>query len=728
MATADVEIRLRLQDSASKGLATAAQSAQKASERTATATERAASRAAAATARGNAQQLNQYNRLARAREQLGIRSERSIQREIDRTRGAYERLARSGTMTWREQARAANQMRQRVTQLTNEMGRLTARQRAMNALNTARNVTAGTAAAAYVAGEPIRKGMAWERRLAYMANTAYEERDTKGRRAGMEELSAAVQRATEAGGGSRDDAGQALDTLIASGAMKNESAMNILPQIMKAATASGASADEMANIAIRSMQGFDISESELPNIFNMAIAAGKAGGFELRDMSRWLPQQMAAAKMSGMSGREDFAALAALNQAASITAGTKDEAGNNVANLLRKINSRDTSLDAKRFGIDLSKQLATARAKGVNSLDAFGGIVHQIMAKDPAYRKLQKQLSSAGSDEERKKTLESMSQIAQGSAVGKLIQDQQALMALMAFLNNQDYMQDVRQNVRAADVESGGPVDRDMELIRTTSWYSQERNENARAAGEQALYDSASPAIKGFYDAMADARQRFPMLTSALELAAQAAVAFAAAAGLSSMLGGGGFKGARRMLRRAGGGSGRTSISPVGGFGPTGGAAVGGIAAGARGLTLARAGAGLAKGGLLGLGSVAGGYALDKIFGEDSAVSRYGSAALTYGSTGAMIGSIIPGLGTAVGAAIGGAIGLLSEGISDWLGDDEETIKTVRLEKNDAQPVDLTARIQLGLPPGFVVQAQSMQASGGNVALNVGNINTGAPG
>ena len=80
---------------------------------------------------------------------------------------------------------------------------------------------------------------------------------------------------------------------------------------------------------------------------NMAMSAGQAGGFELKDMAKWLPQQMAAASMSGMSGRAGFAKLAALNQAAMITAGNKEEAGNNVVNLLGKINSNDTAADAK---------------------------------------------------------------------------------------------------------------------------------------------------------------------------------------------------------------------------------------------------------------------------------------------------------------------------------------------------------------------------------------------
>src|SRR5690606_15852657 len=62
-------------------------------------------------------------RIARAREQLGMRSERMIQREIDRTGAAYRRLARSGQLSFNEQIRAARQARQRIAELNRELGR-----------------------------------------------------------------------------------------------------------------------------------------------------------------------------------------------------------------------------------------------------------------------------------------------------------------------------------------------------------------------------------------------------------------------------------------------------------------------------------------------------------------------------------------------------------------------------------------------------------------------------
>jgi hypothetical protein len=678
MAGMSLEIQLNLNNRATPGLQRAQREAEKSAER------------------GAAVQ----RRTAQARERLGIRSEHQIQREIDRTRAAYQRLAQSGTASWREQARAAEAMRQRVTALTNEMGKLTAQQKAAAAFKGVTAVGAGVAAAGYVVSNPVRKAMNTNLRLAYMANTAFAERDTEGRKIGMKELQAAVDNAVRQGGGTRDEAAMALDTLIASGAVKNDEAMAMLPQIIKAATASGADPEEIANIAIRSIQGFGISAQELPRIFNMAIAAGQAGGFELRNMAQWLPEQMAAARMSGMSGREDFAALVALDQAAMITAGTKQQAGNNVANLLRKINSRDTSLDVKKFGINLAKELQNARAKGVNPIDAFGGVVTKVMARDPSYKRLQSRLAQTSDDNEKKKIYESMSQIAQGSAIGNIVQDQQALMALMAFVNNQDYMQDVRRKVLENDVENGGALDSNLALIRETQAYIAQRRETAGEIAQQAAAEKMFPALEAFNTAIAELQTRFPTLAGSLELATKAAIGFAAAAGIASMVGGGGGRNIGKL------GAGAAARKP--------GAAARGVAGtkiGARALKLAKGG------GVAGIASVAGGFALDAAFGEESAVARYGGSAMTGAAAGAAIGSVIPVIGTAVGAAIGGAGMLIYEGISDLMRDDAQ----------EPQEVEVKALLKVDLAPGLVVQRQEMQSSGGNVQMNTGNIQTGAP-
>lgn len=688
----DVEVRLKMRDGATAGIKAVSQTAQQEAAKTATATEKAAQKAAEATQKSTARQRSSYEKLSQAREVLGVRSERAIQREIQQTEAAYSRLKASGTLSWQQQAAAAEKMRQKVTQLTNEMGKLTAAQKAYAGVKFAAAGVAGTAAAAYTLKAPATAAMSFDERLAHMSNTAFAERDTSGRKIGMQQLEKAINKAVgKGGGGTREQAAEALDTLIASGAVGSQDAMNMLPQLMRFSSASGADATQLAQIGIRAMQTFKVKADDLPNLMNMALAAGQAGGFELKDMAKWLPQQMAAATMSGMSGRAGFAKLAALNQAAAITAGTKDEAGNNVVNLLAKINSSDTANDAKKLGINLPKYLQEQRAKGLDSVDAFGALVDKTVAGRADYQALQKQLKSAKTDDDKKAALESMATIAQGAGIGKLIQDRQAMMALLGMMNNREYLQEVLGKVKANDVATGGAGDKNYDLISDTSAFKMRQAEQQKEIGQKAAMDSLTPAIGKAAEAFADLASKHPLLVGTTTLATTALGALAGAAGLASVA--------------------------MGGKGLPGGGAIGKAAAWATASKVGQSAMRMAKvGGIAGVASTVGGYALEKGFGEESAISRYGSSALNGAAIGATVGSIVPVLGTGVGAAIGGGLGLAWEGIKDLLKPAEQ------------KPVDVNAKMTVGLAPGLVLQGQSMQSSGGNVYMNTGNLYTGAPG
>ncbi|NHR08328.1 tape measure protein [Chromobacterium haemolyticum] len=67
-------------------------------------------------------QLLQNRRMNAARDVIGIRSNVEIEREITQIQAAYERLAKSGTLTMSEQARAAQVARARVAELKAELG------------------------------------------------------------------------------------------------------------------------------------------------------------------------------------------------------------------------------------------------------------------------------------------------------------------------------------------------------------------------------------------------------------------------------------------------------------------------------------------------------------------------------------------------------------------------------------------------------------------------------
>ncbi|ECD4584724.1 tail length tape measure protein, partial [Salmonella enterica subsp. enterica serovar Newport] len=65
--------------------------------------------------------VTELQRAARARETLGIRSEHEIRRQIALTEASYNRLARSGVMSAREQARAWRATKEQIRELKREM-------------------------------------------------------------------------------------------------------------------------------------------------------------------------------------------------------------------------------------------------------------------------------------------------------------------------------------------------------------------------------------------------------------------------------------------------------------------------------------------------------------------------------------------------------------------------------------------------------------------------------
>lgn len=501
---------------------------------------------------------------------------------------------------------------------------------------------AGAAAGAGVAAAALRQPIAFEKRMALMANTAYADRDAAGRIAGMKDLEGAVNTAVRQGGGSRDQAAEALDAMLASGAVKAESAQRLLPTIQKFASAAGAGSGEIAEIVIRGIQQKFFSEGQAGEALDKAMAAGQAGGFELRDMAKWLPKMMALG--SGMKSMAGFEQILAYSQAAAVTAGSKDEAGNNLVNLLQKLNSQDTQKDFKKLGIDLTGTLARAREKGLLPLEAFARLVdEQVVGKDKRYAGLKARLAKAQGPE-RQQILSDMTDLAEASAVGKVVQDRQALLALIAATNQKDYIADVAGQIRNAK----GTGETAYQVYQSTTAASMERAGNEAEIARSRMLGDVSGPLKATADTAADLARRFPVLaTAATEAATAIGVMSAAAAAFGAM----------RLFT-----------------GGAGGAAAA-AAAGAAG-----------RGGLLGLFGGKGGVlataglaAWDIYSTEtDSALTRAQKnarhtenagglagaiAGMKLGAMGgAALGSVVPGLGTAVGGVLGGLAG----GAAGW--------------------------------------------------------------
>ncbi|MBQ0936701.1 phage tail tape measure protein, partial [Ideonella paludis] len=442
-----------------------------------------------------------------------VEAQQRVQKALSDTEGKVGRLekvllrvAGAGTASAERQAMVLARLAVRYDQVASAAERY-----AKAAAKAAPQVMAGGAAGAYAVGAMTQRPMDYSTRLAQMSNTAFAQRDVAGRIYGKQTLDAAIRAAVRVGGGSRDSAAEALDALIASGTMSPQQAITLLPRLMKGSTASGATPTELGMIGVRSAQSFRIPMEQMDQVLNEAMAAGQAGGFELRDMAKWLPQTMAAAGTAGMGGMGDFRRLLASMQAGVTTAGTKDEAGNNLVNLLAKINSRDTANDFSKQGIDLTGRLAKARGQGVNALDAFVDLVDEVASRDKAFVEAKRKLAAAGTAGEKADAANSVLQLLQGKAVGQVIQDRQALMALVAELGQRDYIKSVMQRSRA----DTGAINTAFGVMSQETGFAKQQAANELAFAQDTAFKAVEPVFKGIFESGSEVARMFPNLAAA---------------------------------------------------------------------------------------------------------------------------------------------------------------------------------------------------------------------
>lgn len=505
-------------------------------------------------------------RVAQAKKTLEIKTERDLQFELRKTQQAYQTLAKSGTASARDLAKAREAVIRKERELRTEMGKQPLGQRVANVGRSVAAVGAGVMAGAMVLREPVKKAMSYDRELAMVANTAFSDRDAEGRIAGKKQLHEAVKTAVETGGGTKEEALSSLNRLLASG-MKAETAISLLPTLQKGATATGASPEDLAAITISALQN-GIKEADIGKALDMAIAAGQAGQFELQDMARWLPQQMAAASQMGLKGLEGFEALLIANQQARVTAGTNDEAGNNLVNLLSKITSKETverlekyeytDQKGKKRSINYLKSMETYKSQGKNSLEAFTSIMDDVIGSDAGYKKLQARLKNA-KKEDQAKILDEMTTMAEGTAIGQIISDRQALMALLAIRNNVQLGQEVKESV----AKSEGATETSYKVIADTNDFKTEKAKAQFEFGQMEGLSGFNNALGSTAETLSEYMSKYPDLTAAVAGAGTGIAALGAAAlsaaGAISLLGGKNGGGLGGVTDWFGGGKGKGS-------------------------------------------------------------------------------------------------------------------------------------------------------------------------
>ena len=706
MADTDVKIRLQLKDDGT----------QSGINRAARQVEQMQRRATSAATQSAGKQRTEAQKLATARTMLATRSEQRIQREIMATEAAYNRLARSGQLSMQELSRAADASRTRITRLTNEMGKLTAEQTRQAKL--ARGAKwgqyaaiggAGIMAAGMALKDPAQRAMSYDRMLADLANTTYNDRNVAGRIAGMKDLEETVNKARREGGGTRESVTEALNTMIAAGVVDTETSKMMLGDVVKAATASGADANDLALVAVRAVDNFKIDPARMQGILSGAIRGGQLGGFELKDMGKWLGQQMAMGSLIGMKGEDDLAKLIAYNQVAVKTAGDASQAGTNIKDLLVELNTEHFKRYAGEllFGGDGTrgaKKNATQKMdavyldyqrRGIGKDEATLDLLDKYLSKDKRLAKLRAEYEAIDKNDEssRRKNIEAQTAMIQGTAVGQMFHNQQSLAGFVAILNNRDEVRKIQASVKG-QFTSGSELGNSFSMHANTPDYKVSQAREDALVSEKVVMDELTPLIGRAAELFSDLARKHPMLAGGMTIATKAVGSLGVGATLATAA----------LLRLS---SRVSAIAPA--------TRPGTIPSNAGRGRMARVGRGIATAAATATLAGVGNEVLSSTFGEDSRVTRFGSSALNFAALGATIGSVVPGLGTGIGAASGAALGLVVEALRQAYEGSQQQVKV---------EVETTVRT----PDGAKVENQTVRTSGNaTVTAQTGNIVTGAP-
>lgn len=501
-------------------------------------TAKAGTQATVNTARAG-DQLLRTNRMLE-----GVLRQQSIQTKIQSQQLKQQQASAQATANWMKQvAQSSRQTKQEAQQTVSFWQKGTA-------------LAGGAIAGGMVVSNALQKPRDYEKQLTYITATATggQGLSTAERLKSRETLNDYIKTAVRSGGGTREDAAEAANTLIASGKYDLNTVGPALEAAVKTAFSADADAKDAATLTVR-MQDFGLTD--LQKGHDIAVRGAQLGSFEYKDQAKWLAQQMAAAKAVGYSGEKGFVELVAMNQVAMSTAATTDEGGNNLVNLLGKLSSTDFS-NAVAKAVENTDGLPTKaiknkkgkvvgqefdwttysmaeREKDVYGVDAFVKLLERQLQGNSQYQDLQKKIANTTNNEQRKSILEDMSNIASGSQLGEFLADRQALMAALAVYYKKDDLSKMKEILPNA----GGTVASEYDLISQGGFAKKIAMDQEKLFAQSRAYDAVSGPLGTFQEKITDVARENEALAASAYAASVALAAVAAAGTVGAILGGG---------------------------------------------------------------------------------------------------------------------------------------------------------------------------------------------
>ncbi|PPK37546.1 phage tail tape measure protein [Pseudomonas laurylsulfatiphila] len=461
---------------------------------------------------------------------------------------------------------------------------------------------------------------------------------------------------------------------LVGGGMDLTEALKYAPVAAKFAVGQGASGTDTAKMILAMQNNAKITD---PKKMEQALASvallGQQGSFEAADMAKWFPELLAQMASSGITGQEAVTQLGAMLQVQIKSAGSADEAANNLKNWIAKIGSGETVKGYADAGIDYQGSMNAAIAKGLSTFEASFELARRYVEKTDSKKakQLDQGLTQISQETDPAKAQAMADALAATLRTGDVFADMQVKTALMAYTQNKKFYAELKKGASNPDGPRKDILDKNLSERRESS--SQRWAETGQAFNDslRAIGDALRPATDALATGIGATARGLTALSEetpkvVLGLAALSAGALLAGKAWAAL------KIGRGLVNIARGSAGdrsnivqRVFVTNVNDGDDDGldhgkdGKGKGVRRRASKGTRFMKVGGALAAVG-------AGVQVLDTYQNattRDEKAEGYGEAAgglaggLAGAAAGAAIGSFIPLLGTAIGGMIGGALG-----------------------------------------------------------------------
>lgn len=335
-------------------------------------------------------------------------------------------------------------------------------------------------------------------------------------------------------GMARNEVADVINALVGAG-MDLKQALEYAPVAAKFVIGQGAEATDTATMINALGQNALIKDPQDMQKALEAIAfQGQAGSFEASDMAKWFPQLLSGMGRLGITGNDAVTQLGAMLQVQMKTAGSSDEAANNLKNWIDKIGSTDVVKAYKDAGIDYQSSLNSGLKRGLSTVESSFALAQRyIEATNPAQAKaMSKAMEDISNEADPAKAQAMMTSLEQALRTGDLFADSQVKAALAAYMQGKG----LYEKLKTDSASAAGILDKNLRERRETSaqlWKetSQAMDDALRSAGDamQPVTDKFASGLTSIAKGLASVSDESPKLVTGL-LGIGAAVATAAAA------------------------------------------------------------------------------------------------------------------------------------------------------------------------------------------------------